>query len=153
MHSVLALSNKVEILLPTNFNKMSLEEMTKNYPDPKRRPEIIFRNPAGDVNISLQHTQKNALESEMPQILEELTARYKTNPAIEFIDSKIENINKKNYVILEFVSQGEHNKVYNLMLITILENKVMMGAFTCGMPVIGEWKNIGNKIMRTIKIL
>ncbi|HLO59244.1 MAG TPA: hypothetical protein VK179_10910 [Bacteroidales bacterium] len=153
MHSVLALSNKVEILLPPNFNKISLELMTKSYPDPKRRPDIIFRNPEGNVNISLQHTQKKAFETEMHQILEQLTSRYKSNPTIDFIDSKIEKINMKDFVVLEFISQGENNKVYNLMLITSLEDKVMMSAFTCEMPVIGEWKDIGNKLMRTIKVL
>lgn len=153
LFSKIVLSNKVEIFLPPDFVKMTTEEVSQTYPDPKRRPDIIFKNAEGNVNVSFQHTQKRAFMSEMPEILEQLTARYKSDPAIEFINSWIEDINDKDYVVLEFVSQGENNKVYNLMLITSLEDKVMMSAFTCGIPVIEKWKDIGNKIMKTIKIL
>jgi hypothetical protein len=39
------------------------------------------------------------------------------------------------------------------MLVTSLEDRVMMSAFSCGMPVINEWKETGNRIIRTIRIL
>jgi hypothetical protein len=106
MYPEIVLSNKVEIFLPPDFVKMNTEEVTKTYPDPKRRPDIIFKSPEGNVNISFQHTQKKVSMSEMPEILEQLTARYKSNPTIEFINSRIEYINEKGYAVFEFVSQG-----------------------------------------------
>lgn len=153
MRSEILLANKVEITLTSDFTEMSDDEVNGIYPEPKRRPDVIFRNSDGTVNISLQHTKKKALPSELPKILEQLTTQYKSNPTIEFINSRIENMNGNDYVVLEYVSQGENKKVYNLMIITSLEERVMMSAFTCAMPVIGEWKEIGNRLIRTIKIL
>jgi len=147
------LSSKVEIFVPIDFVKIDTKEVARTFPDPKRRPDIIFKNTEGSVNISFQHTLKRASISEMPGILEQLTSRYRSNPAIEFIDSHIESINGKEYVILEFISQSKINKIYNLMLVTSLEDTVMMSAFTCGMSVINEWKGTGNRIIRTIRIL
>jgi len=153
MRSEILLSNKVEISLTSDFTKMREDDVKVIYPEPKRRPDVIFRNGDGTVNISLQHTKKKALLSELPNIFEQLTSQYKSNPTIEFINSRIENINDKDYVVLEFISQGENKKVYNLMLITSLEERVMMSAFTCAMPVINDWKETGNRLIRTIKIL
>ena len=153
MYPETVLSNKVEIYFPSDFAIMNMEEVVKTYPDPKRRPDIIFKSPEGNINFSFQHTQKRVFMSEMPEILEQLTARYKNNPTIEFINSQIEDINDKEYVVLEFISQGENNKVYNLLLVTSLEDRVMMCAFTCLMPYINEWKRKGNRIIRTIRIL
>lgn len=153
MRSEILLANKVEISLSNDFTRMSEDEVKEIYPEPKRRPDVIFRNSDGTVNISLQHTKKKALPSELPNIFEQLTNQYKSNPSIEFINSRIEAVNDKDYVVLEFISQGENKKVYNLMLITSLEERVMMAAFTCAMPVINDWKKTGNRLVRTIRII
>lgn len=153
MHPEVLLEKKVEISLTADFVRMSDNEIKNIYPEPKRRPDVIFRNPDGTANISLQHTKKRALISELPEVLEQLSSQYKNNPSIEFINSRIESINGQDYVVLEFISQGENKKVYNLMLVTSLHERVMMCAFTCAMPVITEWKVIGNNLIRSIRIL
>lgn len=56
-----------------------------------------------------QHTylcsiqKKRVSTSKLPEILEQLSSLYKTNPTIEFINSGIESINSHDYVVLEFI--------------------------------------------------
>lgn len=147
------LGKRVEMSLSSEFVRMSDDEVKIIYPEASRRPDVIFKNTDGTANISLQHTKKRVVPSELPSVLEQLTSQYKKNPTIEFIDSRFESINGDDYVVLEFISQGENKRVYNLMLITSLEEKIMMSSFSCAMPVIGDWMEKGNRIIRTIKLL
>jgi hypothetical protein len=153
MYSQILLENKVELSLTSDFVKMNEGEVEIIFPQSGRRPDVVFRNKEGSANISMHHTKKSSLLSELPNVLEELTLQYKGNSRIEFIDSRIEKINGYEYVVLEFISPGENRTVYNVMLITSLDERVLMIAFTCAMPVIKEWKETGNRIIRTIKIL
>lgn len=148
----MVLSNKVEILLPQYFFELNDSELISVYPNAKRRPDIVFVNEDRTVHISFQHTFKRASLSELPKILEQLTAQYANIPSVELINSKIENINGLDYVSLEYTSQGDINRIYNLMLITAIESKVMMSAFTCAMPVINDWKDIGSKVLKSQKL-
>ena len=50
------LGGKVVLLLPVTFELMGEEMLRLKYPA-ERRPTVVYTNPAGSVNVALNHTR------------------------------------------------------------------------------------------------
>ena len=96
LEKVSILSNKVDILLPKSFSIMS-EEMAKTKYPSENRPTIIYTNASGSVNISLNHTQNKATNSQISAYMDILKESFENlYPSAQWYNSSVEKI---NYII------------------------------------------------------
>lgn len=63
------LSNKVELLIPDDFDVMSEDMMKTKYPS-ENRPQIVYTNESGSINVAFHYTESTASSSELPTFLE-----------------------------------------------------------------------------------
>ena len=53
---------------------------------------------------------------------------------------------------MEFVSPAVDTRVYNLMYVTSLDNRLMIGTFNCTETLRAKWEPIGKEIVSSIKL-
>lgn len=81
-----------------------------------------------------------------------LKEQFTSTPNITFNSSEIRQINGQTYVILDFYSQAVDTKVYNLIFVTSLNNRMLIGTFNCTLEHLTHWKPIGQKIINSVEI-
>src|SRR5690606_25528230 len=113
------LSGKAVMLIPEGFELMSAEMLAAKYPQTGHRPKEVYTNKDGTINIALNHTQNKAEENDLPDVKKAMEAQF-NQPAIEFIQSSMQEIGGREYIRLEFVSPAVDSKIYNLLQITSL---------------------------------
>jgi len=145
------LSGKLEMLIPASFNLMDDDMLAVKYPMEGRRPSEVYTNEAGSVNVALNHTQNRHKASELHQNKQVLQKQF-GHPTIKFIASNIRSINGQECIIMEFVSPAVDTRVYNLMYVTSLDDRLMIGTFNCTELLRSEWEPIGKEIINSIKL-
>jgi hypothetical protein len=82
---------------------------------------------------------------------------------INFIQDTISTINKRDFVVFEFVSElkddesnslqrGSIVKQYSYMQYTVIDSRVHVFNFTCPSQIRPKWQSTAHEIMQTIKI-
>ena len=145
------LDNKAQIKLPESFELMSSDKIALKYPMVERRPSEVYSNKSGSINIAFNHTRSEASIEELPQIRDVLGMQIKKS-TIDFIGSKIQAINGQDFAIFQFVSPAANANIYNLMFVTVLENRLLIGTFNCTTNLREEWEPIGKQIVSSMVI-
>lgn len=148
------LYDEVEILVPQNFRLMNAEELSLKYENKADKSTEAYANTDGTINIAFQHKQNPCTLEQLPLLKEQLTGEFKNTPRIKEVKkSEIQKINGRDFVIIEFISEAMDTKVYNLMFITSLDNRILLASFNCTVTQMPEWKQIGEQIVKSVKIL
>jgi hypothetical protein len=147
------LSNKLNILIPKDFGLMSEDMLNAKYPIAGKRPSEVYTNATGSINIALNLTQNQVTQDKLPEVETALKNQFTSTSNITFNSSELRTINGHKYVILDFYSQAVDTKIYNLMFVTSLNNKMIIGTFNCTIEHLTQWKPIGQKIINSINIL
>ena len=149
----LALSGKLQVLVPKDFVKMSSEEIRKRYLLEGKRPTEVFTNTKGDVNFAFKHTLTPVTLEQLPQVQPALVSQIAAVKA-EFINNKFEEVNGHPFVILEFISPlQDGSRVYNLMYATSLDDKLLLATFNCPYDQLTDWQDIAHQMMNSIEVL
>lgn len=147
------LGNKLNILIPKDFVSMSEDMLNAKYPIAGKRPSEVYTNATGSINIALNLTQNQITQDQLPEVETALKNQFTSTPNITFNSSEIRAINGQKYVIFDFYSQAVDTKIYNLMFVTSLNNKMLIGTFNCTVVHLTQWKPIGQKIINSVKVL
>jgi hypothetical protein len=124
----------------------------------------MYTNPDREVDFGLNITETRWRQEDLPL----LQKFYKSGIAklytkVNFLQDTISTINKRDYVVFEFVSElkdDETNSIqrssavkqYSYMQYTVKDNKVHVFNFTCPTHLRPKWQEIAREIMQTIKI-
>ena len=125
--------------------------LSLKYPMEGRQPTEVYTNESGSVNIALNHTDNPASQNQLPQF-KQLLERQFYQPQIDFINSEIMAINGRDFIVMEFITPAADSKIYNLMFITSLENRLLLGTFNCIIKELPVWQAKGKEIINSVKV-
>ena len=150
-HEVI-LENQLEILLPTNFSDMPIEIAKEKYPS-EERPQCIKTDSSTmiDIGISL-HDEIPIAENSIADVIEDMKyVLKKTNPAMEFYESGIEELEDFNIGWMDYKSFAIDDQMYNIMFVASVKGKMLHGVFNCGYSAHVEWRDRGLQIIKSIR--
>ena len=147
------LLDKVDILVPKDFNVMSEEKVKLKYPIGKG-PTLVFTNEEATINVAFSTTPDLASEYLIPEYLETFKNTYENIfPSAIWYSSGVEKINGKNIGKLEFLSPAAiDTKVYNLIFFTDLDGALLIVTVNAKEKQMNDWKPIAHEIMNSITI-
>lgn len=140
---------KLSIMLPTTFVDLPTNLAKIKYSS-EQRPQVIKTSLDTTVNwgfsmlnVTIYSEQIKTLQEQAKEALKRL------NPSFVFYESKVEDNIPLGW--FEFKSYGIDGNVYNLMLITIVDEKMVHGIFNCKYDDALEWRDASRQMMYSIR--
>ena len=146
------LSQKIEIMLPSDFKQMDIETITLKYPNEGARPNEVYTNDNSSINLAFTLSSKKATSDDIKKNTNELIDILK-QLGIIVASEKQEKINGKDFFIITFSSKALNGVIYNKMFFAELEGKLLIGNFNCTSFMETMWKNKADEIIKSIKLL
>jgi hypothetical protein len=157
------LTKEITVHLPADFTRMTDDDLAKKY-FTYRKPTAMYTNPDRLVDFGLNITDTRWRQEDLPllqKFYKSGIAKMYTN--INFIQDTISTINKRDFVVFEFVSElkddesnslqrGSIVKQYSYMQYTVIDSRVHVFNFTCPSQIRPKWQSTAHEIMQTIKI-
>ncbi len=134
------IKKKFWIWLPENFTLMSRQLAKMKYLN-ENRPEIIYMNEMGDVNIAFSHKKDNiqdGQEVQMRDLVEQIILRL--YPSSQTIEKQICQIGEKQVAWFDFISPALDADVYNLMFFSSIGKRLFVGSCNCTKQDQDVWK-------------
>lgn len=148
------LDNKIEMLIPNSFHKMSEEEYKFKYPNPKRKASLILTDKYLEVNLVIDHIQQYPLTNEQVEEFKnmQLSALQKSHPESKLLDNGKMEINSKEIGFFKIMTQGIDQKIFNYFVFTTLDNKVLLMTFNCAEKQMSTWETLIDKMIASLKV-
>lgn len=148
-----ALKNKMHLLLPVDFKLMSDEEILVKYSRASSTPQEAYSNSSGTISLAFNHTSNALSPLDLPDFRQSFARQFKSTLGIDFIGSSMKKINGRDFATLEFISPAMDSKIYNLMFLTSLDDRLLICTFNCTENEMEKWKSTSQKIMNSIKVV
>ncbi len=116
------LSQKVEILLPSDFKQMDMNTITLKYPNEGGRPNEFYTNSNSSVNFAFTHSVKKTTASNIKKYTDELTNILKQRGII-LSNQKQVKVNGEEFFIIQFYSKALNGTIYNKMFFAVVGAK------------------------------
>ncbi len=146
------LDNKIQLKIPKYFDIMSEEMMKVKYPS-EGRPNLIYSDETGGINIGLSLTPSEASQELIPAYVNNFVQNFKNAyPTAKWKDKGVKLINGKKIGYLELITPAEDTQIYNLIFFTDLEEKLLLCTFNCTKKDMNEWTPIAKEIMNSIEV-
>jgi hypothetical protein len=145
-----ALSNTIEIKLPSVFKLMGADILAMKYP-PKNKPSEVYTNKEATVNIAFKKTEQALAEQNVFTEGKKLEQQLTSNGKVQLISSEQIKANGNNIHVFSFYSNAIDTKVYNVMFIFSLKDKMVIGSFNCTIALQNQWQSTAFEIIRSIK--
>jgi hypothetical protein len=146
------IDGKLYMTIPSDFELMPLELAKFKYPN-ENRPDIIFTNEEGSININFALTGddlKNEEVEDAKNYLQEVMS--KMNPSSKIIsNSVIEEETRIGY--FDFISPAIDGEIYNLMFLFSLDGEFVLGTFNCMDFDMAGWLEIAGQMIRSIRVI
>jgi hypothetical protein len=146
----LILDNKVEILMPKGWKPMSEELIKIKYPG-TRPPKLVYSDNTGAISLAFNHTESKAnpenLEKYKDVLKESLENAY---PDAVWEESGMKEINGKKMGFFRIITDTPNDKIYNYMLFTDFDGKLLICSFNCVEKKLKEWKPVAAEIMNSL---
>jgi hypothetical protein len=147
------LGGKLNLLLPDYFELMSPRLVEIKYPS-GNRPSEIYSDKTGGISIGFSHTENAMQIEQLPELLPVFVQQFSTlYPAIKWHKKELVKIQGIGCVLLEFETPAVDTEIYNLMAVTVLEEKMLISTFNCTVQSKSEWKGKATQIINSIQIL
>lgn len=139
----------LQISIPEHFIEMPSAVKLSKYPR-GNSPDIVYTNEDGTVNVAFKYTSTIVPDGNISElkntIFQQLQASHSVN-----LSSRLESVNGSDYAVFEFTSNALDSKIYNLMFLTELEGKMLLGTFNCTEALVNEWQPKAKKILLSIR--
>lgn len=146
------LKDKVQLLIPSDFEIMSKKMMKLKYPN-ENRPTLIYTNETGGINVALNLTTNPANQEVIPAIQKSFEKTFKNlYPSAEWLNMGEKEINGRQVGFLELVSPAIDTEIYNLIFYTDLDGSLLLCTFNCTKKDMDEWKPIAHDIMNSFRL-
>lgn len=148
---VLLFEDKMQIMLPENFEDMSVEAAKIKYPM-EQRPAIIKTNKDGDINFTFNLLEQPLDNSQVEDVVNMLrNVLKKTNPSNKCGNVNLECVDNKNVAWFDVVNNGLDHNIFHIMYVLPINQKLMHGVFNCIVEDSNNWKQIALEVIRSIK--
>lgn len=146
------LNNKVDILLPKEFEIMSEEMMKLKYPS-ERRPTLVYTDKTGSVNIAFNHTTNKATQSQIDAYKDTFVSTFKNlYPSAEWLGTGTKEINGRKVGYMELITPAIDTKIYNLIFFTDFDGRLLLSTFNCVVEKQKGWHPSAQQIMNSLMI-
>jgi hypothetical protein len=165
------INDAITVSIPADFTIMSDDIYARKY-GAYRRPLAMYTSPNGlvdfGINQAMNHSPLAKTSAEWSEEdLKIIKDMYKSSIAgmhseVTFLQDKIEEINKKKFIVLEFVGkvkEEEDNYIssgvmqqYSYIQYAVEDAKILIFNFTCPAKVKSMWQNAASQIMHSIKV-
>ncbi len=146
------LNDKIEILIPREFEEMSEDMMKLKYPS-ERRPTLIYTDKTGGINVAFNYTTNRASQQQMDSFKESFVSTFKNlYPSAEWKGTGVKEINGRKVGYLELINPAIDTKIYNLMFFTDLDGRLLLCTFNCVDEKQKEWAESANQIMNSLTL-
>jgi hypothetical protein len=116
--------------------------------------------------LGINFTNNYWQEQDIPMLKDLYKGSLRANyTKVEFLQENITRINKRDFVVLEFVgivsdedskanALGRKNQIskYNYLMYTVVENRIVVVNFNCPTKYQSQWQALVPKIMESVKI-
>jgi hypothetical protein len=148
----LLLDDKVEILLPTDFEPMSEELLKLKYPF-ERRPTLVYTDETGGINVAFNHTPSKLTQPEIELFRKEFVKMLSNaHPSAKWKNTGVEEINGRKVGFLELITPAIDTDIYNLMFFTDLEGRMLLCTFNCVVKKHKIWLEPAKQMMNSLVI-
>ena len=144
--------NQIRMCIPTTFEVMEPELMDIKYPS-SRRPEYIYTSESTSINVTMKIMEQQI----QPEELEDFTRTMmnmlqKLQPSADMLDIDITEINDVQIGYFDFITPALDDRIYNLMFLFMVDEKVTMGSINCLKKEMNIWKPIAYGMMESLSI-
>lgn len=146
--------SKVVISLPSFYEEMSPEKAKRKYPY-ENRPKIILSNEKGTVNFTFSQQDSTISSSELSNCIQGFRLVMKKLHPTSVL-SKCDQLKSKTAEEIHYFSyeiSALNGIIYGIQFILILDEKLVMGGFTCPKDAKREWEILVFQILESIEIL
>ncbi len=142
---------KLRMYIPNNFEDMSEGARKLKYPS-ENRPEIIKCNKDGSIAITLKLIDSPLDDEHVEQLRDTMKLINKRlNPANLYFDEGILEVDEKKIGYFDFKSSAIDDFLYNFIFLLELQEKTVMGTFSCGYCEREMWKDVVLEMVNTIE--
>ncbi len=143
---------RLKMFIPKDFEDMPLEARKFKYPS-ENRPDVIKCNEDGSVSVTFKFIDSPLSDEYVEQLRDMMKLINKRlNPANIYIDEGILEVDEKNIGYFDFKSSAIDDFLYNFIFLFELQEKTVMGTFSCGFSEHEEWKEIIPQMIDTLKV-
>lgn len=140
---------KLQMLFPTVFEQMDNDLLLAKY-DKNNLPTFVYTNDDNSINCVINFTENPSSLDKLTEY-ESIFARRLNNNGVTFYKSQIEQINERDFLVLEFDSPSNQISIYNYMAVGVLDDRLFMATFNCLLSEKDNWKSVGNQIINSIE--
>ncbi|MGM1022193.1 MAG: hypothetical protein ACQEXV_17005 [Bacillota bacterium] len=146
------LDERISITMPKSFRDMPIHEQLLKYPS-HHRPDFIFTNEAGTINLTFKHTESPLQTEELENFTDEMAQVVKqTQKLTEWFGHEVLEVGDYRIGYCEFMTPVWNARMYNLSFFTVLEGRALMCAFNCTDEEMVTWKPVARSMLLTLKI-
>ncbi|MCP3808125.1 hypothetical protein NLX78_12880 [Paenibacillus sp. Lou8.1] len=143
---------RISITMPKSFRDMPMDEQLLKYPS-HHRPDFIFTNEAGTINLTFKHTESPLQTEELENFTDEMALVVKqTQKLTEWFGHEVLEVGENRIGYCEFMTPVWNARMYNLSFFTVLEGRALMCAFNCTDEEMVTWKPVARSMLLTLKI-
>lgn len=146
------LNDRIELKIPSEFDIMSEAMMMVKYPS-ANRPELVYTNDSGGINVALSLSGNPASQESIPDFADQFVGVFKNAyPSADWKGNGVKTINGRKVGYLELVTPALDTEIYNLMFFTDLDGQLLICTFNCVKQDLSEWQSAGKEIMNSLRI-
>ena len=120
---------KVTFEAPEGFKKLAQDVIDKKWPS-KRGPAFVVGNEAATTTIAYDIKPFKVPADELPKVQKSFTDQFsRIIPGIAWKKNKIIKLAGRNWIYLEMTSNAVDTDIYNMMLVTGYEGKMLVFNF------------------------
>ncbi len=140
-----------EVMMPEDFTEMDSDLAGKKYPSVDR-PQVIMTDEEGEVNFTFSLFEQEVEAEKIDGTLNQFQIMITTaQPANQFMGRG--HVGNEEYQSgwLDFKSHTLDGTVYNILSITALKERFLLGLFNCPYEEWLDWKPVMLELLNTIR--
>ena len=142
-------NNKLRLSVPDYFTEMSSAMKHSKYPR-GNSPDVVYTDEDGAVNVALNYTTAAMSDNDIATMQSRLLQQLQAANPID-LTTRTETINGSEFAVFEFMSQAIDTRVYNLMFLTELDGRMLLGTFNCTESLKDEWQPRAKEILASVQ--
>ena len=113
-------------------------------------PDIVYTDEDGTVNVALNYTTTTIPGNDITALQNRLQQQLQAANPVD-LTTRTETINGSEFAVFEFMIQAIDTRVYNLMFLTELDGRMLLGTFNCTEALKIQWQSRAKEILSSVR--
>lgn len=141
--------NQIELMIPHEFFSMPEDKAAQKYLT-AQKPQVILSGRDYSVNITLNLLESTLKKEQVPLCLQKLKNTIRdVYPATLFYDNDQLDTEGSTVAYMDFKSFSLGGPIYNIMFVTAIGGKPLIGTFNCIFDNCEEWRPLAIEMLKT----